>query len=125
MVSIDPNLASQQVVVDTSSLDGYTYSLPEQQQQLVHSVVTSELDLSLNQLANVHIGGGVSSSFVRGGVTTHGSEDILSKAARSIMDPTVTAAGMNDDYFPGAKRLKSQNQTGLLQEPSSNQQLSC
>ena len=127
------DLASQQVV-DTSSLEGYTYSLPEhqtavphseqQQQQLVGRSVSVEVDFSLNQLANVHIGSNNNcqlSSVAAVATTgvTHGTAastaseqlDILSKAARSIMDPT--AAGMSDDYFPGAKRLKSQNQAGL------------
>ena len=125
------DLASQQVV-DTSSLEGYTYSLPEHQtaavphseQQLVGRSVSVEVDFSLNQLANVHIGSNnncqlssvaavATTGVTHGTAASSASEqlDILSKAARSIMDPT--AAGMSDDYFPGAKRLKSQNQAGL------------
>lgn len=35
------------------------------------------------------------------------SDDILSQATRSIMDQ-----GIGDDYFPGAKRMRAQNNAG-------------
>lgn len=41
-------------------------------------------------------------------LTAADGDDILSKATRSIMDPT----GLSEDYYPGPKRMRSQSHAG-------------
>lgn len=91
----------QDTVHSVQDIGGYTFSLPDPSDHVVGSNVTDAgINLSLEQLANVRIEGDTTTG-------TNG-EDILSRATRSIMDPS----GMTEDYFPGPKRLKSQNTAG-------------